>query len=87
MYFDGIQQDLGGYTSVDGGIVVGAFFRRAAREQNDAMRSICSFVEVVLTERIHEGYRFRGIEGQGFFFCAWCISGHVVFAQGAFLYI
>ena len=47
MYFDGIQQDLGGYNSVDGGIVQGAFFRRAAREQNEAMRSICSFVEVV----------------------------------------
>ena len=47
MYFDGIQQDISGYTSVDGGIIQGAFFRRAAREQNEAMRFICSFVEVV----------------------------------------
>jgi hypothetical protein len=46
LYFDGIQQDAGGFTSVDGGIVQGAFFRREAREQNEAMRSICSFVEV-----------------------------------------
>jgi hypothetical protein len=46
MYFDGIQQDESGFTSVDGGIVQGAFFRRAAREQNEAMKSICSFVEV-----------------------------------------
>ena len=46
MYFDGIQQDATGFQSVDGGIVQGAFFRRGAREQNKAMRSICSFVEV-----------------------------------------
>ena len=46
MYFDGIQQDATGFQSVDGGIVQGAFFRRGAREQNEAMRSICSFVEV-----------------------------------------
>ena len=46
MYFDGIHQDSGGFTSVDGGIVQGAFFRKSAREQNEAMRSICSFVEV-----------------------------------------
>jgi hypothetical protein len=46
MYFDGIQQDSTGFVSVDGGIVQGAFFRRAAREQNEAMRSICSFIEV-----------------------------------------
>jgi hypothetical protein len=46
MYFDGIQQDATGFVSVDGGIVQGAFFRRAAREQNEAMRSICSFIEV-----------------------------------------
>jgi hypothetical protein len=53
MYFDGIQQDSAGYQSVDGGIVLGAFFRKAVREQNDAMRSICSFVEVgVLCQRV-----------------------------------
>jgi hypothetical protein len=46
LYFDGIQQDATGFVSVDGGIVQGAFFRRAAREQNEAMRSICSFSEV-----------------------------------------
>ena len=46
MYFDGIHQDETGFVSVDGGIVLGAFFRKAAREQNEAMRSICSFVEV-----------------------------------------
>ena len=46
MYFDGIQQDESGFVSVDGGIVQGAFFRRAAREQNEAMKSICSFAEV-----------------------------------------
>jgi hypothetical protein len=46
MYFDGIQQDSTGYISVDGGIVMGGFFRKAAREQNEAMRPICSFVEV-----------------------------------------
>ena len=38
MYFDGIQQDESGFVSVDGGIVQGAFFRRAAREHNDAMK-------------------------------------------------
>jgi hypothetical protein len=46
MYFDGIQQDEAGFVSVDGGLVLGAFFRKEAREQNEAMRSICSFVEV-----------------------------------------
>jgi hypothetical protein len=46
MYFDGIQQDETGFVSVDGGIVQGAFFRREAREQNEAMRSVCSFIEV-----------------------------------------
>ena len=46
MYFKRIQQDATGFQSVDGGIVQGAFFRRGAREQNEAMRSICSFVEV-----------------------------------------
>jgi hypothetical protein len=46
MYFDGIQADETGFVSVDGGIVLGAFFRKEAREQNEAMRSICSFVEV-----------------------------------------
>ena len=46
MYFDGIQQDETGFVSVDGGIVQGGFFRREAREKNEAMRSICSFVEV-----------------------------------------
>ena len=46
MYFDGIQQDETGFVSVDGGIILGAFFRKEAREQNEAMRSICSFVEV-----------------------------------------
>jgi hypothetical protein len=48
MYFDGIQQDATGFQSVDGGIIMGGFFRKAAREQNEAMRSICSFVEVTL---------------------------------------
>ncbi len=46
MYMDGIQQDENGFVSVDGGIVLGGFFRRAAREKNDAMRSICSFAQV-----------------------------------------
>jgi hypothetical protein len=47
MYFDGIQQDATGFQSVDGGIIMGGFFRKAAREQNEAMRSICSFVQVL----------------------------------------
>jgi hypothetical protein len=34
--------------SVDGGIVLGGFFRKGAREKNEAMRSICSFIEVKL---------------------------------------
>ena len=42
-----IQQDATGYVAMDGGIVQGAFFRRAAREQNEAMRSICSLIEVL----------------------------------------
>ena len=46
MYFDGIQQDENGFVSVDGGIVQGAFFRKEAREHNEAMRSVCSFIEV-----------------------------------------
>ena len=46
MYFDGIQQDETGFVSVDGGLILGAFFRKEAREQNEAMKSICSFVEV-----------------------------------------
>ena len=46
MYFDGIQQDQSGWVSVDGGIIVGGYFRKEAREQNEAMRSICSFVKV-----------------------------------------
>jgi hypothetical protein len=50
MYFDGIQQDEGGFVSVDGGIVQGAFFRKEAREQNEAMRSVCSFIDVSLGE-------------------------------------
>ena len=40
LYFDGIQQDETGFQSVDGGIVLGVFFRKEAREQNEAMRSI-----------------------------------------------
>jgi hypothetical protein len=50
MYFDGIQQDETGFVSVDGGIILGAFFRKAAREQNEAMKSLCSFVQV-MTDR------------------------------------
>ena len=46
MYFDGIQQDQSGWVSVDGGLIVGGYFRKEAREQNEAMRSICSFVKV-----------------------------------------
>jgi hypothetical protein len=46
LYFDGIQQDETGFVSVDGGIVLGGFFRKGAREQNEAMRSICSFIQV-----------------------------------------
>ena len=48
MYFDGIQQDEQGFEVVDGGIVQGAFFRKEAREQNEAMRSVCTFIEVRL---------------------------------------
>jgi hypothetical protein len=47
LYFDGIQQDETGFVSVDGGIVLGGFFRKGAREKNEAMRSICSFIQVV----------------------------------------
>ena len=46
MYFDGIQQDETGFVSVDGGLILGGFFRKGAREQNEAMKSICSFVQV-----------------------------------------
>ena len=67
MYFDGIQQDSAGYQSVDGGIVLGAFFRKAAREQNDAMRSICSFVEVeVVLQRVECA---DPVESRGGFVC------------------
>ena len=62
LYFDGIQQDETGFVSVDGGIVLGGFFRKGAREKNEAMRSICSFIEVKLCPAVVCIVRKGGME-------------------------
>ncbi len=72
--FDGIQQDETGFVSVDGGIVLGVFFRKGAREKNEAMRSICSFIEIKLCPVVVYIVRKGGmVEGRGG--CSWGCGG------------